>query len=228
MQKPISAQTLQRLPAYMNYLKSLSPNKDAKISAKALGNALGYGEIQVRKDLSAVSDGGKPKVGYCVIELTRDIESFLGYNDVNDAVLVGTGRLGKALLAYEGFKTYGLNIVAGFDSDASKCGKDESGKVILPLEKMENLCSRLKVKIGIITVPASAAQQVCDALVRGGVEAIWNFAPTHLSVPEGIFIKNENMAVSLAVLSKHLSEGTKSDSSMANTKEFHLIEGDPK
>ena len=193
MQKPISAQTLQRLPAYMNYLKSLSPNKDAKISAKALGNALGYGEIQVRKDLSAVSDGGKPKVGYCVIELTRDIESFLGYNDVNDAVLVGTGRLGKALLAYEGFKTYGLNIVAGFDSDASKCGKDESGKVILPLEKMENLCSRLKVKIGIITVPASAAQQVCDALVRGGVEAIWNFAPTHLSVPEGIFIKNENM-----------------------------------
>jgi len=228
MQKPISAQTLQRLPAYMNYLKSLSPDKTAKISAKALGNALGYGEIQVRKDLSAVSDGGKPKVGYCVVELIRDIERFLGYDDVNDAVLVGTGRLGKALLAYEGFKTYGLNIVAGFDSDPSKCGEDENGKVILPLDKMENLCSRLKVKIGIITVPAGDAQLVCDTLVRGGVEAIWNFAPAHLSVPEGIFIKNENMAVSLAVLSKHLSEKAKSDSSITNEIEFHLNEGDPK
>ncbi|NLT64949.1 MAG: redox-sensing transcriptional repressor Rex [Clostridiales bacterium] len=206
MPKTISVQALQRLPTYLNYLKSLPLDKDAKISARALGNALGYGEIQVRKDLSAVSDGGKPKVGYCTAELIRDIEIFLGYDDVNDAVLVGAGKLGKALMSYEGFKTYGLNIVAAFDSDLAKCGTDESGKQVFPIDKMENLCKRLKVRIGIITVPASSAQQVCDILVEGGVEAIWNFAPTHLSVPEEVVLKNENMAASLAILSKHLSE----------------------
>ena len=206
MSKPISVQTLQRLPAYLHYLKELPEEADAKISAKALGNRLGYGEIQVRKDLASVSDGGKPKIGYCVIELIHDIESFLGYDSVNDAVLVGAGKLGKALMSYEGFRANGLNIVAAFDSDLMKCGKDESGKQILPLEKMENLCRRMKIRIGIITVPAVQAQQVCDLLVNGGVEAIWNFAPTHLSVPEGVILKNENMAASLAVLSKHLSE----------------------
>ena len=206
MAKPISVQALQRLPAYLHYLKALPVDPDAKISAKALGNSLGYGEIQVRKDLAAVSDGGKPKVGYCVNELIHDIEAFLGYDSVNDAVLVGAGKLGKALMSYEGFKLNGLNILAAFDSDLKKCGKDESGKQVFPIEKIENLCRRMKIRIGIITVPAAQAQQVCDLLVRGGVEAIWNFAPTHLSVPEGVILKSENMAASLAVLSKHLSE----------------------
>jgi len=206
MQKPISVQTLQRLPLYLHYMKSLPSDNSTFISAKALGNALNYGEIQVRKDLSAVSDGGKPKVGYSTAELIHDIESYLGYNDVNDAVLVGTGKLGSALLSYEGFKAYGLNIVAAFDSDPEKCGKDGSGKQILPLDKLENLCRRMKIRIGIITVPSSSAQSVCDLLVKGGVEAIWNFAPTHLSVGDGVLLKNENMASSLAVLSKHLSE----------------------
>jgi len=206
MQRPISVQTLQRLPIYLHYMKSLSPDKNLNISAKSLGSALNLGEIQVRKDLSAVSDGGKPKIGYCTAELIHDIETYLGYNDVNDAVLVGTGKLGSALLSYEGFKAYGLNIVAAFDSDPSKCGKDESGKQILSVDKLENLCQRMKIKIGIITVPSAFAQDVCDKLMKCGVEAIWNFAPTHLSVQDGVLLKNENMASSLAVLSKHLSE----------------------
>ena len=206
MPKPISAQALSRLPSYLYYLKSLPLEKDTTISAKALGGRLGYGEIQVRKDLSAVSDGGRPKVGYYVSELIRDIERFLGYDSVNDAVLVGAGKLGKALLSYEGFRAYGLNIVAAFDSDPEKCGMDESGKQVLSIDKMENLCKRMKIRIGIITVTASSAQQVCDMLVKGGVEAIWNFSPTHLSIPEGVLLKNENMAASLALLSKHLSE----------------------
>ena len=211
MSKPISVQALQRLPAYLHYLKSQPMDKDAKISAKALGNALGYGEIQVRKDLSAVSDGGKPKVGYCTVELIRDIEAFLGYDDLNDAVLVGAGKLGKALLSYEGFKAYGLNIVAAFDSDCDKFGEDESGKQVLPIDKLENLCSRMKIRLGIITVPAASAQEVCDMLVKSGVEAVWNFSPTHLTVPDGVVLKNENMAASLAILSKHLSEQTENE-----------------
>jgi AT-rich DNA-binding protein len=209
MQNTISVQALQRLPLYLHYMKSLPPDKNAYISAKALGSALNYGEIQVRKDLSAVSDGGKPKIGYSTAELIHDIETYLGYNDINDAVLVGAGKLGSALLSYDGFKAYGLNIVAAFDSDPKKCGKDDSGKQILPVGKLVNLCHRMNIKIGIITVPAPFAQEVCDMLLRGGVEAIWNFAPTHLTVNEGVLLKSENMASSLAVLSKHLSEKNK-------------------
>ena len=206
MEKAISIQTLQRLPLYLQYLRALSPEKDKNISAKALGNALGFGEIQVRKDLSSVSDGGKPKLGYCTSELIRDIEVFLGYDNVNDAVLVGAGKLGKALLSYHGFRAYGLNIVAAFDSDSEVCGTDESGKQILPMSKMENLCRRMKIELGIITVPAKDAQSVCDILVKSGIKAIWNFAPTHLDVPKGVILKNENIAASLAVLSKNLAQ----------------------
>jgi len=206
MSKSISIQALQRLPLYLQYLKSMSLEKETNISAKTLGNALGFGEIQVRKDLAAVSDGGKPKVGYCSADLIKDIESFLGYDNVSDAVLVGAGKLGKALLSYEGFNAYGLNIVAAFDSDAEKCGTDESGKQILPIDKMDNLCRRMKIEIGIIAVPAAQAQSVCDILVQSGIEAIWNFAPTHLTVPQGVILKNEIMAASLAVLSKSLTE----------------------
>lgn len=206
MEKAISMQTLQRLPLYLQYLKTLCADRDTNISAKALGNALGYGEIQVRKDLAAVSDGGKPKVGYQTAELIRDMESFLGYDNVNDAVLVGAGKLGKALLAYQGFRAYGLNIIAAFDSNDEVCGQDDSGKQILPLSKMENLCRRMKIELGVITVPSSEAQGVCDILISSGIRAIWNFAPTHLKVPKDIIIKNENIAASLAVLSKSLAE----------------------
>ncbi|NLV85952.1 MAG: redox-sensing transcriptional repressor Rex [Clostridiales bacterium] len=213
MAKEISVQTLQRLPLYLQYLKTLPPKGEKSISARALGEALGFGEIQVRKDLACVSDSGRPKTGYPAVELTRDIENFLGYDNVNDAVLVGAGRLGKALLSYEGFRAYGLNIVAAFDSSPEKCGGDESGKKILPFSKLQNLCQRMKIELGIITVPASEAQAVCDVLVGSGVKAIWNFAPTHLHVPEEVILKNENIAASLAVLSKSLA---KSESQFLN------------
>lgn len=206
MPKSISVQALQRLPLYLQYLRALPLEKEKNISAKALGNALGFGEIQVRKDLSSVSDGGKPKVGYCTAELICDIEGFLGYDNVNDAVLIGAGKLGKALLSYQGFRAYGLNIVAAFDCDSNICGADESGKQILPMSKMENLCKRMKIELGIITVPAHEAQNVCDILVKSGIKAIWNFAPTHLSVPKDVILKNENIAASLAVLSKNLAQ----------------------
>lgn len=204
MPKAISIQALSRLPQYLQYLRTLPPQ--AYISAKALGLALGYGEIQVRKDLSVVSDGGRPKLGYCTGDLILDIEAFLGYDNASDAVLVGAGRLGRALLAYGGFASYGLNIVAAFDCDARACAEKVCGKQVFPVAKLENLCRRMKIEIGIITVPAASAQPVCDALVGSGVKAIWNFAPVHLEVPKGVLIKNENMAASLAVLSKHLSE----------------------
>lgn len=212
MDKTVSLQTLQRMPAYLNYLKSLSGTGEKYVSAKLIADALWLGEIQVRKDLAAVSGGGKPKIGYNRKELIRDIESFLGYNNINDAVIVGAGRLGKAFLSYPGFKDYGLNIVAAFDIDDTKIGlDDESGKQIMPLDKMQSLCRQKKIRIGIITVPAEAAQLACDMLIESGIEAIWNFAPAHIKAPANILIKNENVAVSLTVLSRYLSDRSKSE-----------------
>lgn len=201
----VSAQTLRRLPSYLNYLKKAAADGREYISAKMIAVALGLGEIQVRKDLAAVSSGGKPKVGYAIVDLLQQLEEYLGYNDANDAVLIGAGKLGSALLAYQGFCEYGLNIVAGFDIYINK-EEHRNSKPVLAMEKLPDLCRRLGIKLGIITVPASQAQAVCDLLVSCGIEAIWSFAPAHLEVPEGIVVRYENMAFSLAMLSKHLKD----------------------
>ena len=201
--KEISKSVLKRLPVYLAYLKNLPEDASPYISATSMANALGMGDVQVRKDLAMVSDGGRPKIGYCREDLVDDIEQFLGYDNTNNCVLIGAGRLGLALLGYSGFDEYGLNIMAAFDITPSQEISD-SGKPILPMEKLDGYCRSNKVRMGIITVPAAHAQQVCNQLISAGIKAIWNFAPTHLDVPEHILVQNENMATSLAVLSMHL------------------------
>lgn len=200
----ISKSVLKRLPGYLNYLKSLPADAPANISATALANALSMGEVQVRKDLALVSDGGRPKIGYPKDRLIDDIEQFLGYDNTTDAVLIGAGKLGCALLGYHGFNDYGLNILAAFDADPSKEGIDESGKPILPMSRLPAFCASHKVLMGIITVPGNHAQTVCDILVENGIKGIWNFAPAHLDVPGNVVVQNQNMATSLAVLSMNL------------------------
>jgi redox-sensing transcriptional repressor len=202
----ISKQTLHRLPTYLGYLKSLPEESYETISATIIANALSLNQVQVRKDLASVCSLGRPKIGYITDELIKEIEHFLGYDNAESAVIVGAGKLGKALLSYEGFDEYGLTIVAAFDSDENIVNKEEHGKQILPINKLKNLIERMKIHIGIITVPAEHAQEVCDLLVDAGILAIWNFAPTHLVVPENILVQNENMATSLAILSKHLTQ----------------------
>ncbi len=202
-QKKISKSVLKRLPGYLNYLKSLPEGAPAHISATALAGALGMGEVQVRKDLAMVSDGGRPKIGYLRDALVDDIEQFLGYDNTTDAVLIGAGKLGLALMGYKGFEDYGLNILAAFDCNPAVEMTDE-GKPVYSVDKLESFCRTHKVLMGIITVPNDAAQEVCDLLIRCGIKAIWNFAPIHLEVPDNILVQNENMATSLAVLSMHL------------------------
>lgn len=210
MEKEISRATLKRLPTYLSYLKSMPADSPANISATALASGLHMGEVQVRKDLALVSDGGRPKIGYNRERLITDIEDFLGYGNTNDAVLMGAGKLGRALLGYSGFAEYGLNIVAAFDANDAIIGTSNSGKPIMHLSRLSEICQRYKIRIGIITVPAEHAQSVCDLLIENGIRAIWNFAPTHLNVPDGILVQNENMAASLALLSKHLTENMQS------------------
>lgn len=197
--KEISKAVLKRLPGYLSYLKGLDVQY---ISATSVAAALNMGEVQVRKDLAAVSDGGRPKIGYERTALIEDISSFLGYDNTTDAILVGAGKLGQALLGYGGFDAYGLNILAAFDVNPT--AQEVDGKRIYPICALSEFCKTRNVLMGIITVPASAAQQVCDQLIDCGIKAIWNFAPTHLEVPGGILVQNENMATSLAVLSMHL------------------------
>ena len=206
MEKEISRATLKRLPTYLSYLKALPSEASANISATALAAGLHMGEVQVRKDLALVSDGGRPKIGYNREHLIADIENFLGYGNSNDAVLIGAGKLGRALLGYGGFAEYGLNIVAAFDANDTLIGTTNGGKPIMHLSRLGEVCQRYKIKIGIITVPAESAQGVCDLLIENGILAIWNFAPKHLNVPDGILVQNENMAASLALLCKHLNE----------------------
>ena len=201
--KEISKSVLKRLPGYLSYLKSIPDGQQIYISATALANALSMGEVQVRKDLAMVSDGGRPKVGYLRESLIEDISQFLGYDNTTDAILVGAGKLGQALLGYCGFEAYGLNILAAFDTNP-KQNQSEDGKPIFHLGELESFCRSHIVLMGIITVPAEYAQQVCDLLIKCGIQAIWNFAPVHLDVPPNILVQNENMATSLAVLSMHL------------------------
>ncbi len=203
--KEVSKAVLKRLPSYLSYLRSQPDTVGPYISATALAAALNMGEVQVRKDLAMVSDGGRPKVGYLRASLMEDIEGFLGYDNTTEAILIGAGKLGCALMGYKGFEAYGLNIVAAFDEDLTKVGATESGKPIYAMDRLESFCRERKILMGIITVPSAYAQAVCDRLIACGIKAVWSFASTHLEVPDNILVQYENMATSLAVLSMHLS-----------------------
>ena len=192
---------LGRLPGYLNYLKSLPADAPEYISATALANALELGDVQVRKDLAMVSDGGRRKTGHLRQNLIRDIEAFLDHTNTTAAVLVGAGKLGQALLDYPGFEVFGLNILAGFDVDPPAA---HPGKPIYPMGELETFCKANDVEVGIITVPMQHAQSVCDALVASGIRAIWNFAPVHLKVPGDLPVQNENLAISLTELRMRL------------------------
>lgn len=197
--RTVTRATLGRLPEYLSYLQRILPEKKT-VSATAISRELGYGEVQVRKDLSVVSGAGKPKVGYVTADLIESIERYLTGGECSHAVIVGAGKLGGAILDYDGFLGFGLQIVAAFDTDPARHGISALEKPILPMEALEDFCRREMVRIGIITVPAKAAQQIADRLIGAGVSAIWSFAPTHLYVPENVFLQEENLALSLAHL----------------------------
>lgn len=201
----ISKATLGRLPRYLEYLQSL-PEAHSTISATMIARALSLGDVQVRKDLAAVSGAGKPKIGYQTDKLILDIESHLGYERLTNAVLVGAGKLGRALLDYDGFEDFGVKIVAGFDCNEKALSLEKGTKEILPIGDIKSFCHEHGVKLGIITVGQGSAQDVCDKLVESGIEAIWNFAPVALKVPNGVLLKQENLALSLAHLNNQIGK----------------------
>lgn len=199
--------TLSRLPLYYSHIRKLQQQGEKYVSAAAVAQSLNLNPVLVRKDLSGVSSvEGKPRAGFEINTLINDLSDFLGYNNVDEAILVGVGSLGRLILTNKEFTSMGLDITVGFDKDPDLHGLQIGDKFILPMEKMESYIKRTGVKIGIITVPADQAQAVCDQMVECGILAIWNFAFTLLNVPQGVLVKNENLPSSLAVLSQQLAK----------------------
>ena len=196
--KTVSRKLLKRLPLYLNYLKSL-PEDFANVSATAMAKALELGDVQVRKDLAKVASTGRRRTGRDRYQLMKDIEEYLDFAEETGTVIVGAGKLGRALMDYIGFEDSGLNIMAGFDV-LPYPEVSAGGKPIYPMNRLEQFCKHYDVHIGVIAVPAESAQQVCDSLVACGIHAIWNFAPVHLQVPEHVIVQSENLAVSLTAL----------------------------
>ena len=179
------------------------------VTSAQIAEALDVDPTQVRKDLSAVGLIGMGRVGFDVCEVCRAIRIALGFNQGYEAVLIGAGHLGRALLAYSGFAsgfaTYGLHIVAAFDNDKRKIGGKIAGLRVKPMKALSPFVRRRQIRLAILTTPAEVSQELTDRLVSAGVKAIWNFTPTRLSVPGGVFVRNEYISIGLSEIAYHLN-----------------------
>ncbi len=198
MNLSVSKATLGRIPQYLAYLKTVKDKKT--ISATFIAKALSFGEVQVRKDLSAACGNGKPKVGYITKDLISCLEDYVNVKTDCPAVIVGAGKLGLALYGYKGFSLYGIQIVALFDKNTQVVSEHSSSKNIYDVSEFDLFCYRNDIKVGIIAVPETEAQKVCDMMVKNNITAIWSFAPIDLKVPKSVAYKREDLALSLAHL----------------------------
>jgi redox-sensing transcriptional repressor len=202
MQK-VDAATLKRLPQYHQILRQMAQRGRQYVSSDHLARLLKVDPSLVRKDLAGAATGVQ-KLGYHVPLTLEKIEDLLGMRNTKEAFLAGAGSLGRALMAYPGFAQYGLKITAAFDVDPAQVGEIVGGVQVLPVDRLEGLMRRMSIRIGIIAVPADAAQGVVDAMVRAGALAIWNFAPVTLQAPSNVIVRNENLAAGFALLSYEL------------------------
>ena len=197
----ISKAAFLRFPAYLRYLKAEEAAGVGYVSSSEIAEDMHLSAVCVRKDLALVaSEPGKPRLGFAVGKLIGDLERALGYHLKTHACVVGAGRLGRAFLVYEGFEHYGIDVVAAFDISPAQVGALR-GKPIYPMERLKEITERENVKLGILTVPGDAAQQACDAMVEAGITAILSFAPAYVRVPEGVTLRCEDLAATLASLS---------------------------
>jgi redox-sensing transcriptional repressor len=202
--KKVPEGTISRLFIYLREITALVSLNICTISSAELGERLNLSDAQVRKDLGYFGQFGVSGSGYDTRELKTALEKILGKNRTWNVAVCGVGQLGSALLAYPGFKQHGLNIVAAFDLDIRKVGKQIKNLKIQALEQMPKAIKEKKISIGIIAVPAKDAQEVADKFIQAGVECILNFAPTSLMVSENIKVKNVDLSRELETLSYYL------------------------
>lgn len=196
---------LDRLVRYYRYLAEYVVKQPANtITSAQIGRALDVDPSQVRKDFAAVGLVGMSRIGYEVCEVCRAIRTVLGLDQPFPAVLVGAGQLGGAIMAYPEFERYGLRIVAAFDVDPFKVGRRIGGHTIEPIDELRAFVAEREVRLAILATPVEVAQPLADLLVACGVEAIWNFTPTRLSVPPGVLARNERFSVGLGEIAYYL------------------------
>ena len=197
--------TLKRLTRYYQYLNTLPDSDCAMISCTHIAIDLGLTPIQVRKDLQMAGAQGRPRLGYKIDELIKTLSLSLGYDNLNEAFLIGTGNFGQLLLNYKGFNDYGFRIIAAFDNNPLKIGGSINGIKIMNVDKFKNLAGRMKVKIGIIAVNAESAQDAAELMVSSGIEAIWNLTHAVVTVPDNVILVDVDLGASLSVLLSKLS-----------------------
>lgn len=191
---------MKRLAHYHQIAAQAAERGLNHVSSAFLAELLGIDDSLVRKDMAIAEVSGRPKVGYDLADMLSRLEDLLGLGGRSDAILIGCGHLGSAVLGYPGFTSYGLRITATFDTDTAKIGREIAGHQVLPMEKCRSIIDIFRVEIAILTVPAVAAQELADWLVARGIKGIWNFAPVLLRVPVGVTVRNENLALGLARL----------------------------
>lgn len=198
--KNISMAVIKRLPKYHRYLKELMKNDVDRISSKELGEKIGFTASQIRQDLNCFGDFGQQGYGYNVRELYNQIKSILGIDRDYKTIIVGSGNIGQAIANYTSFNSLGIDLVAIFDSNPELINKKIRDVEITDMSELDTYLKNNDIDIGVICVPKLNAQKVCDELVYGGINAIWNFAPVDLVVPEHVKVENVHLSESLLTL----------------------------
>ena len=203
--RKVAESTVRRLSLYLRFLEEFEGQGVATVSSGALASRGGTTSAQVRKDLSFFGSFGKRGLGYPVPQLADRLREILGLKQRYQVGMIGAGKIGSALVQYRGFKQRGFDIVAIFDSDPAKIGKQWNGLTIQDIATLEAEFARRPLGMAVLVTPADAAQPVTDRLVALGVKAVLNFAPVQLVVPDDVVVKTVNLALELETLSYALA-----------------------
>lgn len=197
---------VKRMPSYLQLLRVLQAEGREYVSGTVLAGVHHLEPVIVRKDLAMTGAVGTPRIGFHISGLIAAIERFLGWDNQAKAVLVGVGSLGTALLGYHGFQDFGFRMVGAFDHDPKRIGKWVHGRKVQTVDQLLPFARRGEILLGVLTVPAAAAQEAAELMVSAGIKGIWNFTPVKLRLPEGIVTQKEDLAEGLAVLSHRLHQ----------------------
>ncbi len=196
--------TLRRLPWYLSNVRLLNKKGVEYVSSTQISKQINIDASKVAKDLSYVNIAGRTRVGYHAETMIRVLEEFLGFSTEHKAFLFGVGSLGGALLSDSGLTQFGLKIVGAFDVDPTKVGTTINDIPIYHTDEFEERMKQAKVNIGVLTVPIEIAQDITDRIVGGGIQALWNFTPVRIRVPEDIVVQNTSLYAHLAVMFNRL------------------------
>ena len=196
---------LRRLPWYLAYVSMLREQKVEFVSSTQISRELKVDASQIAKDLSFLNIKGKTRIGYEVASLEKELEDFLGFRRGHNALIVGVGSLGAALIQDTGLSRYGLNIVAGFDVNPNIIGRTLCGIPVFDVKELALRRKQFSADIGIVTVPVEKAQEVADNLVEAGVKALWNYTPYRIRVADNIVVQNTSIYAHLAVMYNRLN-----------------------